>query len=154
MQLHYRQMTPEDVPATFAVRTSTLENAITMERIASDYGITPASLTAAMAVDVKGWVGVAESEIVGFAMGNRSTAEVLVAAVRPEYENLGIGKNVLAPICDWLFAAGNPEIWLLTAPDPALRAYGFYQSLGWRCTGKMVRGDEVLVLRAGSRQVA
>ena len=32
-------------------------------------------------------------------------------------------------------------------PDPALRACGFYRSLGWRGTGKIVRGDEVMVLR-------
>jgi len=146
MDLEYRQMTIEDVPATFAVRTSTLENAITMERLESDYGITPESLMQAMGRDVKGWVCVHAGTIVGFSMGNASNAEVLVVAVRPEYEGHGIGKTVLARVRDWLFSAGHAQVWLLTTPDPGLRAYGFYQSLGWQTTGEMVRGDEILVL--------
>ena len=45
-----------------------------------------------------------------------------------------------------LFPEGHHELWLLTTPDPALRAPGFHRNLGWRRTGKYVRGDEVLVL--------
>ena len=81
MNLAFRPMTPDDVPATFDVRLSTVENAITMERLESDYGVTPERMAEAM------------------------------------------------------------------TPDPALRACGFYRSLGWRGTGKIVRGDEVMVLR-------
>lgn len=151
MDLEYRQMTLEDVAATFAVRTSTLENAITMERLESDYGITPKSLADAMGRDVKGWVCVHGEEVVGFSMGNASSAEVLVVAVRPEYEGQGIGETVLAQVRDWLFAAGHEQIWLMTTPDPRLRAYGFYQSLGWQTTGEMRGGDERLVLHNNAR---
>ena len=34
-----------------------------------------------------------------------------------------------------------------TTPNPSLRAYGFYAALGWQCTGRIVREDEVLMLR-------
>jgi ribosomal protein S18 acetylase RimI-like enzyme len=150
MTLEFRQMTVEDVPATFSVRTSTVENAITMERLESDYAITPQSLTDSMGRDVKGWVCTDSGTVVGFAMGNHTTAEVLVVAVRPEYEGRGIGKKVLASVRDWLFDAGHEEIWLLATPDPRLRAYGFYHSLGWRGTGKIVRDDEIMILRAAN----
>ncbi len=147
MSLAFRPMTPDDLPATFDVRLSTVENAITMERLESDYGVTPARMTDAMTRDVKGWLCEESGIAVAFAMGNASSGEVLVVAVRPEYEGRGAGKGVLARVRDWLFSAGHEEIWLLTTPDPALRAYGFYQSLGWRGTGKIVREDEVMVLR-------
>jgi len=140
-------MTTGDIAATFSVRLSTVENAITMERLESDYGITAESMTDAMAGDVKGWICEDAGVAVGFAMGNASNGEVLVVAVRPEYEGKGIGKNVLARVRDWLFRAGHQEIWLLTTPDRGLRAYGFYRSLGWLGTGRIQRGDEVMVLR-------
>ena len=147
MQLAFRQMTIGDIPATFAIRLSTVENAITMERLESDYGVTVESVTDAMAEDVKGWICEDAGVAVGFSMGNASNGEVLVVAVRPEYEGKGIGNNVLARVRDWLFRAGHEEIWLLTTPDPSLRAYGFYRSLGWQGTGRIQREDEVLVLR-------
>lgn len=147
MNLAFRAMTPDDLPATFDVRLSTVENAITMERLESDYGVTPERMADAMARDVKGWLCEDAGTAVAFAMGNVSSAEVLVVAVRPEYEGYGAGKGVLARVRDWLFSAGHEEIWLLTTPDPALRAYGFYRSLGWRGTGRIVREDGVMVLR-------
>lgn len=146
MSLEFRPMTPADLPATFDVRLSTVENAITMERLESDYGVTPERMADAMARDVKGWLCEEDGTAVAFAMGDASSAEVLVVAVRPGYEGRGAGKGVLARVRDWLFAAGHEEVWLLTTPDPALRAYGFYRSLGWRGTGQVVRGDEVMVL--------
>lgn len=140
-------MTADDLPATFAVRLSTVENAITMERLESDYGVTRKSVADAMTRNVQGWLCEDSGTAVGFAMGNGASGEVLVVAVRPEYEGRGVGRGVLERVRDWLFSAGHDEIWLLTTPDPSLRAVGFYHSLGWRGTGKIVRGDEVYVLR-------
>lgn len=56
MNLAFRAMIPDDLPATFDVRLSTVENAITMERLESDYGVTPERMADAMARDVKGWL--------------------------------------------------------------------------------------------------
>ena len=146
MGLIYRQMTADDVPATLSVRFSTLENAITMKRLESDYGITPQSIAESMARNVKGWLAEDSGRAVGFSMGDASSGEVLVVAVRPEYERRGIGATVLARVRDWLFSEGHERIWLLTTPDPRLRAYDFYRSLGWKATGKRVRGDEIFAL--------
>jgi len=147
MRLIFRQMTADDLQATFDVRPSTVENAITMDRLKSDYGSTPESVADAMTRDVQGWLCEDSGFVVGFAMGNVSSAEVLVVAVRPEYEGHGVGKGVLEQVGSWLFSAGHDEIWLLTTPDPTLRAYGFYLSLGWRATDKIVRDDELMLLR-------
>jgi len=143
----YREMTADDVPAVLAVRFATRENAITLEELAQDYGITPARIAESLKGDVRGWLCAAEGDVVGFAMGDRATGEVQVVAVLPDFEGRGIGKTLLAKVCDWLFAEGHDEIWLGANPDPQVRASGFYRQLGWRRTGVMAGNDEVLRLR-------
>ena len=149
MALSFRQMRIDDIPATLAVRLSTVENAITLERLKTDYGVTPQSIATAMASHVRGWLCEDAGTAVGFAMGDASTGEVLVVAVRPEYERNGVGEGVLSRLQTWLFAEGHGEIWLRANPDPHIRAYGFYRKLGWRPTGRMLDGDEVMSLRKG-----
>jgi ribosomal protein S18 acetylase RimI-like enzyme len=128
MNFTYRQMQISDLPAALAVRLSTVENAITMEELASDYGITPQSVSVAMKSHVKGWLCEASGRIVGFAMGDRSNGEVQVVAVLPEYEGRGIGKNLLTRVQTWLFSERHEEIWLLANPDPNIRAHTFYRT--------------------------
>jgi len=147
MTLTYRRMTVDDLPAVLAVRFATRENAITLEELENDYGITPASLAEAMQSHVRGWLCEAEGKAVGFAMGDRSNGEVQVVALLPDYEGRGIGKTLLGLARDWLFEAGHKEIWLRANLDPTVRATGFYRRLGWRRTGVMKGGDEVLKLR-------
>ena len=143
----YREMTAADLPAAFAVRLSTLENAVTMRELRDDYGITPDSLAAAMQADVKGWLCEDDGTVVGFAMGDRAHAEVQVVAVRPAHEGLGIGKTLLLRVQRWLFDSGHDAIWLRANPDPSVRATGFYRRLGWQRTERFVGGDQVLELR-------
>ncbi len=147
MNLSYRQMNLDDLPAAFSVRLSTVENAITIERLETDYDITPESLAEAMKSQVKGRLCEDYELVVGFSMGDSSTGEVQVVAVLPDYEGNGIGRTLLTQIQNWLFSEGHEEIWLITTPDPGTRAYGFYRKLGWRATGRMVDDDEIMVLR-------
>ena len=149
--LTYRAMTVDDIPAVLEVRFSTIENAITLEALEADYGITPETMAASMAGDCRGWLCEDDSNVVGFAMGDRSNGEVQVVAVRPGYEGHSIGKTLLDKVCDWLFAEGHAEIWLGANPDPGIRATGFYRRLGWRRSGVMKGDDEILKLaRPGS----
>lgn len=76
MALRYRQMAVADIPATLAVRFSTIENAITLEELESHYGITPETMAAGLRGDHKGWVCEDAGRIVGFAMGDRAYGEV------------------------------------------------------------------------------
>ena len=147
MALIIREMTVADLPAVFSVRTSTIENAITIEELETDYGITPESLAEAMNSHVRGWLCEYSEEVVGFSMGDQSNGEVQVVAVHPDHEGKGIGKTVLNEVKNWLFSSGHDEIWLSANPDPKIRAYGFYRKLGWRATGKMKGCDEIMVLR-------
>ena len=156
--LTYRPMTAADLPAVFDLRLSTVENAVTLEKLAEDYGITPESLAVAMETHVQGWLcedGAGEDgsgedggRAVGFAMGDRANGEVQVVAVLPGYEGRGIGKALLLEVQAWLFSEGQEEIWLGANPDPGVRASGFYRRLGWRRTGVMKGGDEVLRLQS------
>jgi len=140
-------MTPTDLPAVFSVRLSTIENAITMEELEDDYGITLDSLAKAMRSHVSGWLCEDSEVVVGFSMGDRLNGEVQVVAVLPEYERNGIGKSLLSKVQNWLFSEGHEEIWLGSNPDPTIRAYGFYRKLGWQATGRMKGFDEIMVLR-------
>lgn len=138
-------MVLDDLSAAFAVRMSTIDNAITMEELERDYDITPQSLAEAMTSHVAGWLCEDSGTAVGFSIGDRLNGEVQVVVVRPEYEGHGIGKNLLSRVQEWLFAEGHKEIWLRSNPDPTIRAYGFYRRLGWQTTGREVGEDEVLV---------
>ncbi|MBE9098247.1 GNAT family N-acetyltransferase [Vacuolonema iberomarrocanum] len=151
MNLTYRQIRISDLPAVFDLRLSTIENAITMEELERDYGITPKSLAEAMQSTVKDWLCEVQGSVVGIAMGDRANGEVLVVAVRPGYEGSGIGKHLLSEVSTWLFSEGHSKIWLYSNPDKSLRAYGFYRKLGWQFKGEMVDGEEVLVLENAER---
>ncbi len=146
MSLVYREMATDDLPAVFELRVATRENAVTMEELEEDYGITPQSLAEAMATHVKGWLCEDNGLAVGFAMGDRANGEVQVVALRPSHEGRGIGKRLLDQVTSWLFSEGHEEIWLLSNPDPTIRAYGFYRRLGWRPTGERRGYDEVMTL--------
>lgn len=146
MTVTCREMTIADIQASFALRFSTVENAITAEDLERDYGITPATLADSMRADTRGWVAEDDGQMVGYAMGNRTNGEVFVVAVRPGHEGQGIGKTVLSRVVDWLWASEHDNIWLCANPDPDIRATGFYRKLGWRRTGEMRGEDEILRL--------
>lgn len=148
-RMKFREMTVADLPAAFEVRLSTVENAVTMAELERDFGITPENTAAAMTATVRGWLCEEDGAMLGFAMGERETGEVLVVAVLPAAEGRGVGKGVLGRVRDWLFAEGHDEIWLQANPSATVRATGFYRHLGWRDEGERVGGHAVLRLRAG-----
>ena len=129
--MHFRQITPRDVPALFAVRTAVKENALSLEQLAA-LGLTPSSVTAMLLTPHHGgWLAEDRGQVVGFAMGDAQTGELGVIAVLPEYEGRGIGSGLMDRVEAWLAGMGWSEIWLWTAPDPTLRAYAFYCRRGW-----------------------
>ena len=149
--MQYREMKREDVEEVLRVRTLTRENALTMEELA-DMGITPESTSRLLEEDVRGWVCEESGEVLGFVMGDGGSGEVLVLAVLPQHEGRGIGRQLLISVEDWLFSRGHAELWLLENPDPAIRAYGFYRSLGWFPTGEFRGEEQVLKLRRDQQE--
>jgi GNAT superfamily N-acetyltransferase len=146
----FREISARDLDELFVVRAATRQNAMSKERLA-ELGITPASIGAALAAGTtKGWVGVCDSRIVGFCMGDRVNGEVLVLAVLPDFEGRGIGSTLLSTAVDWLRSFNPPRVWLGASADPQTRSYGFYRAAGWRPVGEIdAHGDEVLVLPSG-----
>ncbi len=145
----FREMAPDDLPQVFLVRTATIENAVSMEKL-EEYGITEDSLTKALQSHVKGWVYEDSDKITGFVMGDESTGEILVLAVLLGLEKQGIGSSLLLRVQEWLFSTGHDQLWLKTTPDPSLRACGFYQRHGWLATGEIEGEDEIFILRRES----
>jgi ribosomal protein S18 acetylase RimI-like enzyme len=129
-EMKFRVITPEDVPSLFHVRTSTRENAYTLEQLTA-LGITEKTVIARLASSFKGWLCQVEESVVGFSMADRASGELWVIAVLPEFERMGIGSRLMALAEEWLWSSGCDRAWLTTDVDTKLRAYGFYRHRGW-----------------------
>lgn len=141
--MHYREIEDHDIPAIFAVRIQTWHTPRGAEELVQ-MGITPESVRAMLQAGThRGWLAEIDGTVVGFTMGNRQNGEMWVVAVLPEWENQGIGRQLMERVESWLFSEGWSEIWLTTDPDETVRAIGFYRRLGWT-DWKFERGDRYM----------
>ena len=86
-----------------------------------------------------------DGQLVGYCFGERDTGEIIVLALLPEFEGLGLGKTLLELVITELRAQGHQRLFLGCSRDPASRSYGFYRYLGWTATGETDKyGDDVL----------
>jgi GNAT superfamily N-acetyltransferase len=147
MQLEYRSASPLDAQECIRIRGLTRENAISAAHLAS-MGITVESWAEGIrARELPGFVCMAGNEMAGYCFGDASTGEVVVLALQPEYEDLGIGRELLARVVAHLHGLGHTRLFLGCSADPAVRSFGFYRHLGWQGTGTVDQhGDEVLEL--------
>jgi len=99
----FHEITTEDVPALFDVRTSVRENIYTRGALLSGWNHGKSSHRDDWHNHC-GWLCEADSKIVGFAMANGTTGEFWVIAVLPEYEGQGIGSKLLRLAEDWLWS--------------------------------------------------
>jgi len=129
--MNFREITESDIPALFAVRTATEENRLTREELQA-MGITEESVKQKLAGSFKGWLCEVQQQVVGFAMGNKTTGELWVIAILPEYVGQGIGARLLDEVEKWLQESGCGRLWLTTEIDEGLKAYGFYRRHGWQ----------------------
>ncbi|MES5098725.1 GNAT family N-acetyltransferase [Agrobacterium sp. BA1120] len=127
MTIEIRLAQQSDVPALFHVRTSVLENHISVERLAQ-MGITEASIGQMIARSPCAWVAIVGGEVVAFSMIDIADASLFAAFVLPAYEGKGIGRKLVLAAEEELFQH-HSEIWLET--DEESRAAGFYRHLGW-----------------------
>ncbi len=143
--LTFREIEPRDIPELLVLRTRVKENRLSLEDL-NRMGITEESVNAKLNSTYKGWLcRDGSGRTLGFSIGNKNDGEMWVIAVLPECERLGIGKKLMLLVQEWLFQFHN-ELWLTTEHDPANRAYGFYQSLGWREVG-VERGHSRFILK-------
>ena len=143
--LKYRPALPEDAAECVVVRGRTRQNAASEEWLRS-IGITSKSWGENIRSGaLPGEVCVVDGEIVGFCFGVRETGEIQVLAVLPDFENCGVGRELLDRTSKELAKLGHARLFLGCSPDPASRSYGFYRHLGWRSTGTFDKyGDEIL----------
>jgi GNAT superfamily N-acetyltransferase len=147
----FRLATPTDVARCIDIRGRTRENAVSAERLAA-VGITAESWSADVATGrLCGYVSTIDNAIVGYCFGNSKTGKVVVLALLPRYEGLGLGKSLLSRVVQELASIGHHRLFLGCSRDPTTRSHGFYRHLGWRPTGTLdARDDEVLELNPES----
>jgi GNAT superfamily N-acetyltransferase len=145
MQLKYRPALPEDAAECVAVRGRTRQNAASEEWLHS-IGVTSESWGENIRSGaLPGHVCTFDGKIVGFCFGARETGEIEVVALLPDFENRGIGRELLDRTSRELAKLGHTRLFLGCSPDPANRSYGFYRHLGWRSTETFDQyGDEIL----------
>ena len=128
--MRFQEIQPEDVKELIVLRTMVKENVLTMADLIR-LGVTEDEVMRKIQADHKGWLCRISERIVGFCIGNRHDGEMWVIAVLPELERRGIGRQLMILVQDWLFE-NNDELWLTTEDNANNRAYGFYESLGWK----------------------
>ena len=148
MPLRCRPAVPEDAPACVALSGRTRENAVSVQRLQA-LGITAQSwaddirsgaLPGQVALDANG-------ALAGYCFGARDSGEIVVLALLPAFEGLGLGRQLLARMVQQLANLGWQRLFLGCSTDPASRSHGFYRHLGWRSTGQLdANGDEILEL--------
>ena len=145
MSLEFRPALPEDVAECLDVRGRTRQNAASEEFLHS-IGITTESWAENIRCGaLPGYVCTVAGNIVGFCFGARETGEIEVVAMLPDFEDRGIGRELLNKTVETLAGLGHRRIFLACSPDPKSRSYGFYRHLGWRSTATFDQyGDEIL----------
>ena len=147
MLLEYKSALPLDAPECVRIRGLTRENAISAQRLAA-LGITAESWANDIrSGELPGFVCIAGAEMTGYCYGSSASGEVIVLALQPAYEGMGIGRELLNLVVAHLRSLGHTRLFLGCSSDPAVRSYGFYRHLGWHSTGAVDHhGDEVLEL--------
>jgi GNAT superfamily N-acetyltransferase len=138
MQTRVAQL--DDIETLFVIRTSVVENHQSREEIAA-LGITPESVARMLQTDCCAWIAEIDAQAIAFAIANATEQTILGMFVLPAYEGRGAGRALMELAETWLCSKGCDQIWLLTGNDPNLRAYGFYQHLGWVMAGVQKDGE-------------
>lgn len=145
MRLTYRPALPTDAEACVVLRGKTRENAV------SEHQLRVRGITAKSWGDdirsgaLPGYICMADEHVVGYCFGASSSGEIVVLALLPDFENRGIGRELLNRMTGHLAKIGHRRLFLGCSPDPGSRSYGFYRHLGWRSTETFDEyGDEIL----------
>lgn len=111
----------------------------------AELGITEASWSGQVRQgDLLGFVA-EDGALVGFCFGDVATGEIVVLALLPTHEGLGLGRQLLSLTADHLKLLGHSRLFLGCSDNSSHRSHGFYRRLGWLPTGQRDRfGDEVL----------
>ncbi len=145
MHLKYRPALPVDAEQCVVLRGKTRENAVSEHQLRVR-GISAKSWGDDIRTGaLPGHVCTVDGNLVGYCFGASASGEIVVLALLPDFENRGIGRELINRMTKELAALGHSRLFLGCSPDPGSRSYGFYRHLGWRSTGTFDHyGDEIL----------
>lgn len=128
-EVEVRFATVDDLPEITRIRTSVIENHLSVEQLAAR-GITEASIATRMTSGALGaWVATVNSEVSAFAMADRLTGNLFALFTDPEHEGLGCGSRLLTVCEAWLRSHHLVSAHLDTAIGS--KAASFYSRRGW-----------------------
>jgi len=87
----------------------------------------------------KGWVCEINGGVVGFAIADLVDNNIWALFIHPDFERIGIGKNLHDEMLNWYFSQTDKTVWLGTAPKT--RAEMFYRKAGWKEVGIHGKGE-------------
>ena len=147
-KIDFRRAETKDLDRCTEIRGLTRDNPIDRATLIA-IGVTEEAWAIELQND--NYIGVVaedSGEIIGYCFGDMQTGEILVLALLPKYEGVGLGSQLLSKVVEQLFSAGHSELWLAASPNPQIRAHGFYRNMGWQPTNIFVaNGDEILKFR-------
>lgn len=130
--MKYREATLEDIRQIQVVRRSVRENVLS-----NPDHVTDNDCRDFLTRRGKGWICEIDGLIVGFAIADLEDENVWALFLSPEFEGMGIGRQLHNKMLDWYFSTGKEKVWLGTSPNT--RAERFYKKMGWTVTG--LHGD-------------
>jgi GNAT superfamily N-acetyltransferase len=129
-----REATIADIPQIQVVRNSVKENTLSDPNLVTDEDCREFMFDRG-----KGWVAEINNEVVGFAIADLKENNIWALFLNPEFEKLGIGKQLHDTMMDWYFDQTQETVWLGTAPGT--RAEAFYKKAGWKVIGMHGKGE-------------
>jgi GNAT superfamily N-acetyltransferase len=120
----FRTAIPGDIPQIQVVRNAVKENTLSDPSLVTD-----GDCFEFITRRGKGWVCEKEGRILGFAIADLEEDNIWALFVDPQWERMGIGRELHRLMLGWYFGQGKDHVWLSTAPGT--RAERFYRNYGW-----------------------
>lgn len=133
-ELNFREATADDIAQIQIVRNSVKENVLSNPDL-----VTNEHCLEFITNRGKGWVCESDNIIVGFSIVDLKERNVWALFLNPNYERIGIGKQLQKIMLDWYFNQTSENIWLGT--DRNTRAEHFYRKSGWNEVGMHGNGE-------------
>lgn len=129
-----REAVINDIQQIQRVRNSVKENTLSDSCLVTDKDCEEFIM-----VRGKGWVCEIDNQIVGFSIADLKDNNIWALFLQPEFENLGIGRQLHDIMLDWYFKQTKKNVWLGTSPYT--RAETFYRKSGWKEIGTHGKGE-------------
>lgn len=136
-----REATEMDIPALQVIRNAVKENRLSDPSLVKDEDYVEFLNNRG-----KGWVYLVQHKIAGFAIVDLSAHNVWALFIDPEFERMGIGRELHDKMLRWYFSRSAETLWLSTAP--CTRAATFYRTAGWEEKGTYGKGEIRFEMRA------